>query len=355
MKILLHIGSPKAGSSFLQSACARAREELASNGIYFPVGTPHDESCMQRGRISAGNALHLARYLKAGEWSKADSWLKEAIDAALARSCETLLLSSEWLLGSAAESGRLEKLAVILRSHGASRIELLMIMRDPPGQLISLYKHRAKAGSVPPIDQWVTKGYELPDRLRRLRHEVDASGVDLIVRAYGKEPGALERIFFEDWLKTAVPVQAQGAIVNPSLSLSELVMLRRLRAHHAGLVPILYERLLVVAPTSKVEGRAMKDFAQQVAMNSVAEHADEWRIWNGMLPAAERFQIPAAGPAPGEEPSSLELSDLQLGAVMELLADATRPRLIAQLFWQIRLRPLLSRIKQVLFPWHTRR
>ena len=230
-----------------------------------------------------------------------------------------------------------------------------MIMRDPPGQLISLYKHRAKAGSVPPIDQWVTKGYELPDRLRRLRRAVDASGVDLIVRAYGKEPGALERIFFEDWLKTAIPVQAQGAIVNPSLSLSELVMLRRLRAHHAGLVPILYERLLVVAPTSKVEGRAMKDFAQQVAMNSVAEHADEWRIWNGMLPAAERFQIPAAGPAPGEEPLSLELSDLQLGAVMELLADATRPRLIAQLFWQIRLRPLLSRIKQVLFPWHTRR
>lgn len=310
---------------------------------------------MQRGRISAGNALHLARYLTAGEWSKTDSLLKSAIDAARSRSCETLLLSSEWLLGSAAESGRLEKLAGILKGHGASRIELLMIMRDPAGQLISLYKHRAKAGSVPSIDQWIPNGYELPDRLSRLRREVEASGVDLVVRAYGKEPGALERIFFEDWLKTAVPAQSQGALVNPSLSLSELVLLRRLRMHHAGLVPILYERLLAVAPLSKVEGRAMKDFAQQVAMNTVAEFADEWRIWNGMLPESERFEIPAAGPATGEEPTSLELSGEQLDAVMKLLADATRPHLLAQLFWQDRLRPRLSRIKRLLFPWHTRR
>ena len=355
MNVLLHIGSPKAGSSFLQSVSARARDELASSGIHFPVGTPHDESCMQRGRISAGNALYLARFLSAGEWSRVEAWLKTSMAAARVRSCGTLLLSSEWLLGSAAERGRLEKLASILKSQGASRIELLVIVRDPPGQLISLYKHRAKAGSVPSIDQWVTKGYGLPDRLSRLRHEVDISGVDLLVRAYGKEPGALERIFFEDWLQTAVPAQAQSALVNPSLSLSELVLLRRLRAYRAGLVPILYERLLAVPLPSKVEGQAMSRFAQQVAVNTVAEHAAEWQVWNEMLPAAERFKIPIAGPAPGEEPSSLELSGEQLSAVMELLADATRPRLIAQLFWQERLRPLLSRMKQALFPWHTRR
>ena len=355
MKFLLHIGSPKAGSSFLQTLCARSRSDLAASGIHFPLGTPYDEQCMQKGRISAGNALHLARYVREGRWSKAEKWLNAAAGSARSNQCDRVLLSSEWLLSGFAQGERLAEFTRHLGHLGDHSLELLLVLRDPVGQLISLYKHRAKSGTSGSIEAWVRDGYDLPERLRNLRNQVAANGTRLLVRAYGKEKGALERLFFQDWLGVAVPDSSAGLRVNPSLSLSELVLLRKLREQHPGLVPYLYERLLAVDPSMKLEGQAMQDHARQVAVHAVSRDVEEWRHWNMLLPEGERFELPEPGPRPGPEPARLELSSTQLAVLMELLADAVRLRLRLELFWSWRLRPLLAQVKHTLLPWYSRR
>jgi hypothetical protein len=355
LNVLLHIGSPKAGSSFLQTLCARSRKVLARSGIHFPVGTAYDEDCMQAGRISAGNALHLAQFLHEDRWEDVRRWLESAIDAAGGKQCDRLLLSSEWLLGSLARDDRIKRLDELSRELGADGVQLLMVLRDPVGQFLSLYKHRAKSGNVPSIDRWAEVGYNLPERLRSIREQVEEHGQSLSVRAYGKEPGSLERLFFEGWLDVPVPQQHNGLLVNPSLPLSELILLRKLRTRNTDLVPFLYERLLEVEPSSKVEGREMLTFARRVATNTVAREASEWSRWNSMMPEAERYEVPSMGEPAGEEPRQLELSQAQVAAVMDMLGDAAAARMQWQLYWRSRLRPALARVKRALFPWHSRR
>ncbi|HKL20977.1 MAG TPA: hypothetical protein VJ904_04180, partial [Tichowtungia sp.] len=96
-------------------------------------------------------------------------------------------------------------------------------------------------------------------------------------------------MFFEDWLGVPVPEGASNQRVNPSLSLSELVLLRKLNVYHPGLVPYLYDRLLEIPVDKKLEGTDMRDHAQRAAVQTVARHADEWAHWNKMLPPDERF------------------------------------------------------------------
>lgn len=355
LKFLLHIGSPKAGSSFLQTLCARSRTRLADSGIYFPPGTPHNEACMLAGRISAGNAQSLALHIREQQWDRVEQWLRRVAEAAVRKRCDRILLSSEWLLGSLAGDDHLIELSRRLDRLGGHSLEFLLVLRDPVGQLLSLYKHRAKSGSLGSIDQWVQGGYDLPRRLAGIRRQIDASGVVFVVRSYSKQSASLERVFFEDWLGIPVPENTANLLVNPSLSLSELVLLRKLRAQHPGLVPYLYERLLALEPGVKVEGQAMQAHALQVATNTVAVHAQEWQHWNALLPEVERFSVPAPGPDPGPEPASLELSAAQLGVLMELLSDAVGMKLRLQLLWSWRLRPLLSRIKHLVWPGGSRR
>ncbi len=355
MKLLLHIGSPKAGSSFLQTVCARSRSELAAAGIHFSVGTPHDEESMLGGRISAGNALHLARFVAEGQWHRAERWLQRAVVAAEAESCSRILLSSEWLLGSLGDQGRLIEFSKRLRQLGHESPELLLILRHPVGQFISLYKHRAKSGTVGSIDEWSETGYQLPQRLAQIRNQLEASDANLSVRAYGKASGSLEGLFFQDWLGVPVPKSASGLLVNPSLSLSELVLVRHLNAIRPSLVPYLYDRLLAVDPALKSEGPAMQAHAREVATHAVAQHADEWQHWNQLLPESERFDLPEPTGEPGPEPGELTLSSAQLAALTGLLADAARPRFMLRLFWTSRLRPALARIKRIVLPWHSRR
>jgi len=310
---------------------------------------------MLAGRISAGNTLHLAKHIRNENWAAAEKWLGHAADGAKALGCDRVLLSSEWLLEALAPGDRMTDLTRRLTEMDGYSVEFFLVLREPVGQLISLYKHRAKRGTAGSIDEWVEHGYDLPRRLSGIRRQVEAGGAKLIVRGYGKESGSLERLFFSDWLGVPVPEGASNQRVNPSLSLSELVLLRKLNAYHPGLVPYLYDRLLAVPIDKKLEGKEMIEHARQVAINRVARDADEWAHWNEMLPPGERFGIAESGPRPGSEPEALELSAEQLSAVMRLLSDALAFRLRLQVLWTWRMRPFLAQIKRAILPGLSRR
>ena len=310
---------------------------------------------MRHGRISGGNALILARDVAAERWNNVTRCLEGAAEKALAERCDRVLLSSEWFLGGLAHGNRLERLRELLGSLGDHALELLLILRDPVEQLISHYRHRAKSGEVRDLKTWAERDYLLPNRLSALRRQLDATGTAITVRGYAKAPGSLERAFFSDWLEVPIPADGRNLLVNPSLSLSELVLIRQLRAARPSLVPFLYERLLAVDPAEKSESQAMKDYAAQVAAHAVARHAQEWQKWNALLPEPERLRIPEQPGLPGPEPKELVLSAVQWNVLTELIADASRPGFLLNLFWAAQLRPALGRIKRLLFPWHSRR
>ena len=86
------------------------------------------------------------------------------------------------------------------------------MLRDPVGQFISLYKHRAKAGSVGSIDNWREPVMTSPLRLGGLRRQITSIPAKVVVRGYGKESGANWGACFSrtDWLRVAVPKEIEG-------------------------------------------------------------------------------------------------------------------------------------------------
>ncbi len=340
----LHLGPEKTGTSFLQCLCVGHRELLARNGVHFPAGTAYDEGCMEKGRISAGNGRVLARLLEADDWEGVQAWLEKSIAEARDRRCTELLISSEQLLAPLARTHCFERFVDILRSCGVESISTLLILRDPVSQLLSLYKHRAKGGRAGGIQEWVESGYRLPQHLESLRDQIGTSGVELQARAYTRQAGGLEGLFFRDWLGLTEPLDSEETEVNPSLSLSELELLRCMHDRGPELVPFLHERLSALPRTDKVQGSAHEAHARAVAEKTVWQHRHEWRRWNELLPEGERLSIPRNAPEIPEWPSELGFSDRQVEELAGFIAETARLRFLARVVWRTRLRPWLGRV-----------
>ena len=355
MEVLIHIGCARVGSSYLQAKCARTRSELSANSCYFPVASRRNEAAMQAGRISSGNAADLAMAIIQRNVRYQEKRLEFVIRQARAANCSRVLLSSEWLLAALAAPNRLHDLSDRFLRAGAVSVNLLLMLRDPVDQLISLYKHRAKQGTLGDLSEWARINYVLPKRLEAIRHQISGSNMQLTVRGYQKSAGWLEKVFFRDWLGLDVPLPAMADVVNPSLTLSELRFLRALNAQEPSLVTELYTRMAKIESKNKQEHHELAGYARAVAESIVSEHREEWERWNMLLPQNEVLAIPKSRPLPEREPEVIKLSAYQLQAVSDVLADISRARFLIRLMWRSRLRPVLARIKAVLLPGLSRR
>ncbi len=346
MQFLLHIGTEKTGSSFLQTLAALGRDDLCSQGVWFPRGTRYDERCMKAGRISAGNGRRVSLWIEQGGWDALTKQLKAAKEQATLQGCATVMMTNEQLLEPLSAPETLAKFNDTLTGVGFRGLKLLVILRDPAAQFLSLYKHRAKRGTAGSISAWAEAGYDLPQRLAGLRQGASALGIDLSVRKYESGEGVLEKIFFTDWLGVTPPKVTVPASVNPSLALSELAFLRLLADRRPDLVVPLYEHLLRLDLSAKLQGEALETHAKAVATEAVSRHADEWRAWNALLPEAEELVFPSLPTKIPPEPQELGFSQTQMAELMTFLSDSATPRFIAQQFWATRLRPILGRAKR---------
>ncbi len=344
VKLWLHLGSEKTGTSFLQCMTTANRDLLARCGIHFPYGTTHDERCMRSGRISAGNGRVLARKVAGADWRAVENWFAAATSDARKRGCKGLLVSSEELLAPLAMPGSFERFVEALTRSGVNDVSLLLVLRDPASQLLSLYKHRAKDGSVGRIADWVAEGYLLPKHLAALRRQLQSSDIKLLVRAYRRGSDGLERLFFRDWLELEGKMVDGASEVNPSLSLSELELVRLMHRRRPELVAVLHERLSAVSRTEKVQGRALECHARAVAEQTVRQHGEEWQRWNELLPEGERLEIPGSTPEIPPFPNELAFSGRQLDAIAGFLGETVTLKFLAQLIWRSRIRPGLGRV-----------
>lgn len=346
MRCLLHVGTEKTGSSYLQCKLALARPQLLDHKICFTEGAPFDELCMSTGRISGGNALRLADEIDREKWVMVTRRLGAARQEAASRQAEVVLISSELLLAPLAQHDRLSRFMLALEEAGFPKAEFLLVLRDPVEQLISLYKHRAKSGTVGAIAEWCASGYQVPDELAGFRRQIDSSCVKLVVRRYSRESGALDRLFFRDWLQISVPELEMPASVNPSLAFSELALIRQLAKIRGDLVPHLYDALAAVPKSHKPRNEGVEAHAKAVAARTVSKHAEEWALWNEWLPEHEQIVVPESlAPVP-PCPDEFGFSEEQLRSVSSLLATSATLGFVGRQFWHSRLRPILGRIRR---------
>jgi hypothetical protein len=253
-KVILHVGTPKTGTSYLQDVLFRNREVLAQAGIAYPADR-HDAHFLA--------ALDLMQLPWGGLQSEAiGAWdrLARQVREALSSGAGTAIVSHEILAtASRAQIGRaLESLG-----HGAgTEVHLVLSVRDLVRQIPAEWqenvKHRAQLRYGAFLDQitdperatrigaWFWGVQEIPDILDRWGQDLPPEQVHVVtVPPPGGAPELLWKRFSQAFGLDGIDLDLEGERHNPSLGAPETTLLRRInRRANAELPPADYRPLV---------------------------------------------------------------------------------------------------------------
>jgi len=282
MKIYIHAGIEKTGSSHLQSLCAINRESLLEQGIWFPAAAKNDVE-LTKGEISAGNAQSLTDYLNSFDFENTKLFMKNHLEEAVKRKCQKLLLSNELLLIALSEEKKLREFDLIIKDLNVVEVSLLVVLRDPLDQALSLYKHRAKSGRALEIEEWPKKNYVYGNKIKLFFNNLEKYNYNLSVRKFLKKNMWLEKIFFSDWLKLEIELTQPPKVVNPSLSLSELLLIKKIRKYQPKLVSKIYNRFIKLNKREKAEDSTIEKYHNQILYDYLIKYCKTWDLCNTFL------------------------------------------------------------------------
>ncbi len=231
MRILLHVGMPKAGSSALQAALAAERDRLARLGILYPRGPfiPRTHNFLLAG--IAEKKRELPRLLHNAYRDRLDdiepafaAWMASLKAAIASRRPETLVLSSEWLFRLRADS-KFDRLSAILGSLGGS-VEVVAFVRRPSDQYLSSAQQILKGSHV--IKPVAPIRYRAP--LEGFARIADRMHVVKYDRSAFPE-GDIVRHFLQTFMPEAshVAMAAGANAVNATISAEGMYVLARYR------------------------------------------------------------------------------------------------------------------------------
>ncbi|MFN3449044.1 MAG: hypothetical protein ACK44F_10140 [Roseococcus sp.] len=158
MRVFLHIGAGKTGTSFIQSTLTRHRAELFAAGLFYARGNEVSEQRAGAGEMNQGNGGLLARYLLPERFGAPTSretalaWIDEALAEAGGRE---LLISSEALQFIGREA--LAELDGLFRARGRE-MHVIFYMRHLLDVHVAGFAQFAKVGRL----------MTLPERRRSL-------------------------------------------------------------------------------------------------------------------------------------------------------------------------------------------
>jgi hypothetical protein len=146
MRLILHIGMPKAGSSALQAAFVETRRELRKAGILYPKGT-FNHNFLIAGMVTPA---HLGRVFAQHYADNADAvgedftaFWRNIVDAIERRRPSVVVMSAESLFGGLGHAGP-GPLRALLAPLGA-QTEIVCYVRRPSEQYLALAQQRLKA------------------------------------------------------------------------------------------------------------------------------------------------------------------------------------------------------------------
>lgn len=254
MRLLLHIGMPKTGTSTLQEALHTNRRRLRDVGVRYPdpgsrmhghalLVTPFfdDEGMPREFRGAPARARHRGVRL----------WDRIANDASRG-DASTMILSTEYLYGL--REDRIESLAALLRSL-FDPVEVVCYVREPASYYVSLTQQVVRgSGRIQPPARFRMR---TPQCLGRYEAAFDGR---VEVRAF--QPTSLVAgDIVTDFLATYAPEGRRfadatpRAAVNESLSAEAMCVLQQRHLHREGPVVLTRETARLVARLRELEQR----------------------------------------------------------------------------------------------------
>ncbi len=246
-RVLLHVGTPKTGTSHLQDVLFRNRRRLALHGIHYPAHRfdAHFLAALDLMRLPWGGLEHEA----VGAWDR----LAERVR----RSNGTAVVSHE-ILAAASRSQAVRA----VESFGEAEIHLILSVRDLARQIPAEWQENVKHRSTVPygrflemiqdpdrqgrIASWFWSVQELPDIIARWAPELPPERVHLVtVPPPGADPDLLWARFAETFGLARLDLEVGTERVNPSLGVPETTLIRRVnRAANKVLPPADYRPLV---------------------------------------------------------------------------------------------------------------
>jgi len=347
MKLFLHIGTEKTGSSFLQTVLANNRPLLERRSIFFPKAGNREEG-MKAGLISPGNGKALLTAIQNDDLDAItnlfDSYKKQASN----KSCENILLSNENLITVLHDSN---KLCLLKKCCVMAKLELapsLLIIRNPIEQVISLYKHRAKDGSQENFKEWLVKDYKLPTYLKGIMSQVDNKNLKIEAFQYRRDSEYLINFFFKNWLDIDDMPDWIESEVNPSLTFSELTFLSHLRKLNPAYVPFFYKKFLTIPNKNKSEEKVIKESLVIFLNQYLFQYDDVWKSVKKTLQNQGNFELPLKSSGEFKLETNVSFTKKQLNTYTEFWLETNTLRfkfiVKANQLWM-----LLRRIKNKLY------
>lgn len=290
MKILLHIGYHKTGSSFLQMMLSNNRKYLIEKGIYYPMAIRDKDA--KQGKVSPGNGLRLSKAILNRNKEDFFDCLLHWINEAKTANCSRLLISNEGLFHAFALIDYAELFEELKSKTQISNIQGLIFIRDPFDHILSLYKHRGKRGDIVNFAEWVKKDYDTLDLTERFIEKSKSDGISWSFRKYKKDSEFMTNCLFLDWLKINSPQIPNKDKVNTSLTLSEIIILRELRKLNNEAVPLLQSQLSKITSDNKAEDDNLEVFYRSQLDQWFIEKEKVIQEINEALPSKEKLQIP---------------------------------------------------------------
>ena len=223
-RIVLHAGLPKTGSSALQVAFVRNRDDLESVGVHYPLA-PSDKNA-SRGRVTTGNAGAIRSFLNLTDAADTIDEVAAEVDTALGHRCPVTLFSSEILYFTRRD--RLPRLRALVDERGAS-LEVAVYVRNVVPWVLSFHNQRIKrhrfVGTLGDfLDEFERELVRIRPRLELFVNELGRDHVH--VMHYETHQADLVDTF----LSRAVGVQVEGqqtpGTVNRALTASEVEWMR---------------------------------------------------------------------------------------------------------------------------------
>jgi hypothetical protein len=318
MKLYLHIGTEKTGSSFLQSYLAKNRLMLKSHSLYFPDAGKR-EADMRSGRISPGNASELNALLSQKSWLKVEHWMKNKYKAAITDGCTKLLLSNEILIKTFSETDVLARFIEITKEQGFELQDLLLVIREPVGQALSLYKHRSKNGDMLPIADWLKHKYILADCLQDFYQNIETSKIGLRQYPYRKNSAYLVNVCINKWLNLNENVEIEHTIVNSSLTLSELKLMSEIKKQDAFLVKPFYDAMIAIAINQKSDEIYLKSYYKCVITIYLIKYVKLWQRCNSYMTEGQILKPESTNKIINQEFVEYSFSETQISEILRLL------------------------------------
>ena len=340
-RVLLHIGTPKTGTSYLQDVLFRNRRALASAGILYPADRfdAHFLAALDLMWLPWGGLEAEA----VGAWDRLAEQVRDHHGTAIV-SHEILATASRSQAGRALES----------LGHGSgTEVHLVLSARDLVRQIPAEWqenvKHRQTIRYGAFLDQirdpardsriatWFWGVQELPDILNRWGHDLPPERIHLVtVPPPGGPPQLLWKRFSLALGLDGVDLDLEAERANPSLGAPETALVRRInRAANRDLNPadyrVLVRELLAHRTLSHRTGSPRLALPPD-AVPWVREITDSWiaeierRGYDVIGDLHDLVGVPPAQYADPDHPAERRVSAAAVDAIKALLLESARLR-----------------------------